>query len=114
MWNTWRENAVVMESPLKSLVTTALPRWNWKIVVWPLLLPSGLMSSYKGPMWHGGKVELLHTSVSEGQDRDAVAQVGVSLAFNCQADSIHSRSFDSSATDATNACSRIGRIKYLQ
>ncbi|KAJ7976371.1 putative NDH-dependent cyclic electron flow 5 [Quillaja saponaria] len=52
-----------------------------------LLLPSGLITSYKAPMWHGGKVELLHTSVSEGQDGDAVIKGGVSLAFNFQGDS---------------------------
>ncbi|WJX29549.1 hypothetical protein P8452_18180 [Trifolium repens] len=35
-------------------------------------------------MWHGGKVELLHTSVSEGEFGDAVIQGGVSLNFNFQ------------------------------
>jgi hypothetical protein len=30
-----------------------------------LMLPSGLITSYKTPMWHGGTVELLHTSVSK-------------------------------------------------
>jgi hypothetical protein len=49
-----------------------------------MLLPSGLITSYKAPMWHGGKVELLHTSVSEGEFGDAVIQGGVSLNFNFQ------------------------------
>ncbi|CAK9155754.1 unnamed protein product [Ilex paraguariensis] len=31
-----------------------------------LMLPSGLITSYKAPMWHGSTLELLHTSVSEG------------------------------------------------
>ncbi len=33
-------------------------------------------------MWHGGKVELLHTSVSEGEYGDAIIQGGLSLNFN--------------------------------
>lgn len=51
-----------------------------------LMLPSGLISSYKAPMWHGGKVELLHTSVSEDENGGAVIQGGVSLALNCSSD----------------------------
>ncbi|CAJ2637378.1 unnamed protein product [Trifolium pratense] len=49
-----------------------------------MLLPSGLITSYKAPMWHGGIVELLHTAVSEGEFGDAVIQGGVSLNFNFQ------------------------------
>ncbi|KAK6243178.1 hypothetical protein QUC31_009587 [Theobroma cacao] len=52
-----------------------------------LMLPSGLITSYKAPMWHGGTVELLHTSVSEGDEGEAVIQGGVSLALNCEGDS---------------------------
>ncbi|KAJ0078730.1 hypothetical protein Patl1_22947 [Pistacia atlantica] len=48
-----------------------------------LMLPSGLITSYKAPMWHGGTMELLHTIVSEGEDGDALIQGGVSLAFFC-------------------------------
>ena len=51
-----------------------------------ILLPSGLITSYKAPMWHGGKVELLHTAVSEGEHRDAIIQGGVSLNFNFRTD----------------------------
>ncbi|XP_021282704.1 protein NDH-DEPENDENT CYCLIC ELECTRON FLOW 5 [Herrania umbratica] len=51
-----------------------------------LMLPSGLITSYKAPMWHGGTVELLHTSVSEGDEGEAVIQGGVSLAINCESD----------------------------
>ncbi|KAK3017427.1 hypothetical protein RJ639_007585 [Escallonia herrerae] len=47
-----------------------------------LMLPSGLITSYKAPMWHGGLLELLHTSVSEGENGGAVIQGGVSLVFN--------------------------------
>ncbi|CAK8532979.1 unnamed protein product [Lathyrus sativus] len=49
-----------------------------------ILLPSGLITSYKAPMWHGGKVELLHTAVSQGEFGDAIIQGGVSLNFNFQ------------------------------
>ncbi|KAI3523202.1 hypothetical protein L1887_01260 [Cichorium endivia] len=50
-----------------------------------LMLPSGLITSYKARMWHGGLQELLHTSVSEGDDdRGAVIRGGVSLAFRCE------------------------------
>ncbi|OMO62326.1 hypothetical protein CCACVL1_22894 [Corchorus capsularis] len=51
-----------------------------------VMLPSGLITSYKAPMWHGGSVELLHTSVSEGDEGEAVIQGGVSLALNCEDD----------------------------
>lgn len=52
-----------------------------------MLLPSGLITSYKAPMWHGGKVELLHTAVSEGEEYgDAIIQGGVSLNFSFQSD----------------------------
>ena len=49
-----------------------------------MMLPSGLITSYKAPMWHGGKLELLHTNVSEGEYGDAIIQGGVSLNFNFQ------------------------------
>ncbi|CAI8595264.1 unnamed protein product [Vicia faba] len=39
-----------------------------------ILLPSGLITSYKAPMWHGAKVELLHTAVSESELGDAIIQ----------------------------------------
>lgn len=48
-----------------------------------LMFPSGLITSYKAPMWHGGIMELLHTIVCEGKDDDALIQGGVSLAFSC-------------------------------
>ncbi|RDY09087.1 Protein NDH-DEPENDENT CYCLIC ELECTRON FLOW 5, partial [Mucuna pruriens] len=51
-----------------------------------MMLPSGLITSYKAPMWHGGKLELLHTAVSEGEYGDALIQGGVSLNFNFQTD----------------------------
>ncbi|KAM0045325.1 hypothetical protein Hdeb2414_s0009g00302641 [Helianthus debilis subsp. tardiflorus] len=52
-----------------------------------LMLPSGLITSYKAPMWHGGLLELLHTSVSEADDGSgAVVRGGVSLAFKCDGD----------------------------
>ncbi|XP_054787534.1 protein NDH-DEPENDENT CYCLIC ELECTRON FLOW 5 [Prosopis cineraria] len=51
-----------------------------------LMLPSGLITSYKSPMWHGEKMELLHTAVSEGEDGQAIIQGGVSLNFNFQTD----------------------------
>ncbi|XP_059292240.1 protein NDH-DEPENDENT CYCLIC ELECTRON FLOW 5 [Lycium ferocissimum] len=51
-----------------------------------LMLPSGLITSYKAQMWHGGTMELLHTTVSQGQDGSAVIEGGVSLACNCEND----------------------------
>lgn len=44
-----------------------------------LMLPTGLITSYKPCMWHGGTDEFLHSCVSED---DAAIQGGVSLAFN--------------------------------
>ncbi|KAK4359620.1 hypothetical protein RND71_021849 [Anisodus tanguticus] len=51
-----------------------------------LMLPSGLITSYKAQMWHGGTMELLHTIVSEGQNGSPVIEGGVSLACNCEND----------------------------
>lgn len=52
-----------------------------------VMLPSGIITSYKASMWHGGLLELLHTSVSEGEDgSDPVIQGGVSLAFKIESD----------------------------
>ncbi|EEF36927.1 protein NDH-DEPENDENT CYCLIC ELECTRON FLOW 5 [Ricinus communis] len=51
-----------------------------------LMLPSGLITSYKAHMWHGGRAELLQTSVLEGKDGNPVIQGGVSLAFNFGSD----------------------------
>ncbi|KAJ9131915.1 hypothetical protein P3X46_034817 [Hevea brasiliensis] len=51
-----------------------------------LMLPSGLITSYKAHMWHGGTVELLQTTVSKGEDGNPVIQGGVSLAFNFGSD----------------------------
>uniref|UniRef100_A0A0F7CYY2 NDH-dependent cyclic electron flow 5 n=1 Tax=California macrophylla TaxID=337344 RepID=A0A0F7CYY2_9ROSI len=45
-----------------------------------LMLPTGLITSYKAHMWHQGTLELLHTSVSEADDEeDAIIQGGISL-----------------------------------
>ena len=51
-----------------------------------LMLPSGLITSYKARMWHGSTVELLQTSVSEGEDGSAAIRGGVSPAFNFDSD----------------------------
>lgn len=48
-----------------------------------LMLPSGLITSYKAQMWHGGTMELLHTTVSQGQNGSPVIEGGISLACNC-------------------------------
>lgn len=48
-----------------------------------LMLPSGLVTSYKVPMWHGGTLEMLHTTVSEGENGGGKIQGGVSLAVKC-------------------------------
>ncbi|KAH7653157.1 Galactose mutarotase-like protein [Dioscorea alata] len=51
-----------------------------------LMLPSGLITSYKPLMWHGGTVEVLHTKVSEKDAGEIVIQGGVSMNFNCAGD----------------------------
>lgn len=51
-----------------------------------LMLPSGLITSYKAPMWHEGLLELLHTVVSEAEDGGGFIQGGVSLALKCESD----------------------------
>uniref|UniRef100_A0A0F7H063 NDH-dependent cyclic electron flow 5 n=1 Tax=Monsonia emarginata TaxID=28966 RepID=A0A0F7H063_9ROSI len=48
-----------------------------------LMLPNGLITSYKAHMWHKGTLELLHTSVSEAEDEDeALIEGGTSLALS--------------------------------
>ncbi|XP_078436003.1 NDH-dependent cyclic electron flow 5 [Wolffia australiana] len=46
-----------------------------------IVLPAGLLSSYKPLMWHGSPVEVLHTTVSEAANRGAAICGGVSLDF---------------------------------
>ncbi|KAL2335074.1 hypothetical protein Fmac_016287 [Flemingia macrophylla] len=93
-----------------------------------MMLPSGLITSYKAPMWHGGKVELLHTTVSEAEDGDALIQGGVSLNFNFQTEDgelswsptnwnlhkIHGNAEESIQVELTNRTSdgKIG-LKYI-
>lgn len=48
-----------------------------------LMLPSGLITSYKPFMWHGATTEVLHTLVSEGENGEAVIQGGVSMDLSC-------------------------------
>ncbi|XP_010530511.1 PREDICTED: protein NDH-DEPENDENT CYCLIC ELECTRON FLOW 5-like [Tarenaya hassleriana] len=46
-----------------------------------VVLSRGMVTSYKVPVWHGGKMELLHTWVSEEEDDEVVIQGGVSSAI---------------------------------
>ncbi|KAF0915142.1 hypothetical protein E2562_034060 [Oryza meyeriana var. granulata] len=50
-----------------------------------LLLPSGLVTSYKPAMWHGAPTEVLHTTVAEGPGGRAVIRGGVSMDLRCAA-----------------------------
>uniref|UniRef100_A0A0F7GZN3 NDH-dependent cyclic electron flow 5 n=1 Tax=Cypripedium formosanum TaxID=53042 RepID=A0A0F7GZN3_9ASPA len=52
-----------------------------------LLLPTGLITSYKPMMWHGDKVEVLHTLVSEDPNAEVMVQGGVSMNLRCADDS---------------------------
>ncbi|XP_062093007.1 protein NDH-DEPENDENT CYCLIC ELECTRON FLOW 5 [Humulus lupulus] len=47
-----------------------------------LMLPSGLITSYKAAMWHGGTDEMLHSSVFEEEKGPASIQGGVSLVLD--------------------------------
>ncbi|WOL20657.1 protein NDH-DEPENDENT CYCLIC ELECTRON FLOW 5 [Canna indica] len=51
-----------------------------------LMLPSGLITSYKPYMWHGATFEVLHTAVTEGENGEAVVQGGVSMDFKIGGD----------------------------
>lgn len=53
-----------------------------------LLLPSGLVTSYKAPMWHGEVLELLQTFVVQEEDGEASIQGGVSLELNFEGDDV--------------------------
>nr|XP_010932681.1 protein NDH-DEPENDENT CYCLIC ELECTRON FLOW 5 [Elaeis guineensis] len=46
-----------------------------------VVLPSGLITSYKPLMWHGATMEVLQTAVSKGQHGEAVIRGGVSSDF---------------------------------
>ncbi|OEL28280.1 Protein NDH-DEPENDENT CYCLIC ELECTRON FLOW 5 [Dichanthelium oligosanthes] len=48
-----------------------------------LLLPSGLVTSYKPAMWHGTVTEVIHTNVAEGPGGRAVIRGGVSVDLRC-------------------------------
>ncbi|KAL6636902.1 hypothetical protein ACP70R_024474 [Stipagrostis hirtigluma subsp. patula] len=48
-----------------------------------LLLPSGLVTSYKPAMWHGTVTEVIHTKVAEGPGGRAVIRGGVSVDLHC-------------------------------
>ncbi|CAN6322612.1 unnamed protein product [Urochloa humidicola] len=50
-----------------------------------LLLPSGLVTSYKPAVWHGTVTEVLHTNVAEGPGGRAVVRGGVSVDLRCAA-----------------------------
>ncbi|URD99584.1 hypothetical protein MUK42_31113 [Musa troglodytarum] len=51
-----------------------------------LMLPCGLITSYKPYMWHGSTFEVLHTTVSEGDGGAAVVRGGVSMDFKIGGD----------------------------
>lgn len=61
-----------------------------------VVLPRGMVTSYKVPVWHGGNVELLHTWVSE-EDGEVVIQGGVSSAFFSDQDRVEERSLSMSS-----------------
>lgn len=48
-----------------------------------VLLPGGLVTSYKPAMWHGAPTEVIHTTVAEGLGGRAVIRGGVSLDLRC-------------------------------
>ncbi|KAL6894055.1 hypothetical protein ACP4OV_008153 [Aristida adscensionis] len=48
-----------------------------------LLLPSGLVTSYKPAMWHGTVTEVLHTNVGEGPGGRAVIRGGAAVDLRC-------------------------------
>uniref|UniRef100_A0A0F7H054 NDH-dependent cyclic electron flow 5 n=1 Tax=Erodium foetidum TaxID=337372 RepID=A0A0F7H054_9ROSI len=52
-----------------------------------VVLPSGLITSYKAHMWHEGTLELLHTSVTETEEEeDAIIQGGISTPLSFVSD----------------------------
>lgn len=59
-----------------------------------LMLPSGLITSYKPFMWYGARTEVLHTMVSEGEDGEVVIRGGVSMGLSCPGDDVLSWSSD--------------------
>ncbi|WVZ60540.1 hypothetical protein U9M48_010548 [Paspalum notatum var. saurae] len=48
-----------------------------------LMLPSGLVTSYKPAMWHGTVTEVIHTNVAEGPGGRAVIRGGVTVDLRC-------------------------------
>ncbi|KAK8966720.1 hypothetical protein KSP40_PGU017500 [Platanthera guangdongensis] len=41
-----------------------------------LMLPHGLITSYKPKMWHGGRVEVIHSLVSEDENGEVMIHEG--------------------------------------
>jgi len=66
---------------LRSAVKMALRNRNGSVA--HLLLPSGLVTSYKPAMWHGTVTEVLHTNVAEGPGGRAAIRGGVSVDLRC-------------------------------
>lgn len=52
-----------------------------------MMLTRGMITSYKVRVWHGGKVELLHTWVEQEEEEEVVIRGGVSSAFISSSDS---------------------------
>ncbi|KAL5720605.1 hypothetical protein ACHQM5_013259 [Ranunculus cassubicifolius] len=48
-----------------------------------LMVPSGLITSYKAHMWHGSTMEFLHTNVLEREDGSVCVQGGMSMDLKC-------------------------------
>ncbi|QCD93915.1 hypothetical protein DEO72_LG5g1992 [Vigna unguiculata] len=78
-----------------------------------MMLPSGLITSYKALMWHGGKVELLHTSVSEGDNGDPLIQGGVELASRTPDDKIGLKYIVTLEKDTLNSELKISNRRSL-
>lgn len=54
-----------------------------------VMLPSGLVTSFKLPLWHGETLEMLHTQVLKGvDDDDVIVRGGISLDLSLQSDDI--------------------------
>ncbi|KAJ6827113.1 protein NDH-DEPENDENT CYCLIC ELECTRON FLOW 5 [Iris pallida] len=77
-----------------------------------MMLPGGLITSYKPLMWHGGTVEVLHTTVSEGPNGEAVVRGGVSMGLSCVGEGGSSSSWSSDKWALLNL--RGSAEKYIQ
>ncbi|KAF8051113.1 hypothetical protein N665_1795s0007 [Sinapis alba] len=72
-----------------------------------VMLSRGMVTSYKVKVWHGGKVELLHTWVEQEEEEEVVIRGGVSSAFSSSSDDTNNEWRLHGITGDSNDCVQV-------